>query len=102
MEFDLMQKTRSDARDGTDVHAVETARISSLRPRTAMPHETIPQQEELQAATHATLRAHATSDEAKALVAKLAAMVENHGVSTGSRKNRRRRYISAAYVDMRE
>jgi hypothetical protein len=55
-----------------------------------MPHETIPQQEELQAATHATLRAHATSDEAKALVAKLAAMVENHGVSTGSRKNRRK------------
>src|SRR6516165_3280386 len=45
-------------------------------------------QEELQAATHATLRAHATSDEAKALVAKLAAMVEDHGVSTGLRKNR--------------
>ena len=33
-------------------------------------------QEELQAATNATLRAHATSDEAKALVARLAAMVD--------------------------
>jgi hypothetical protein len=47
-------------------------------------------QEELQAATHATLRAHATSDEAKALVAKLAVMVEDHGVRAGSRKNRRK------------
>jgi hypothetical protein len=47
-------------------------------------------QSELQAATHATLRAHATSDEAKALVAKLAAMVEEHGISAGSRKNRRK------------
>jgi hypothetical protein len=35
-----------------------------------------PTQEELQAAANATLRAHATSDEAKALVAKLAAMVD--------------------------
>jgi hypothetical protein len=35
-------------------------------------------QEELQAATNATLRAHATSDEAKALVAKLAAAVDVH------------------------
>jgi hypothetical protein len=35
-------------------------------------------QEELQAATNATLRAHATSDEAKALVARLAAMVDQH------------------------
>src|SRR4029077_20332107 len=48
-------------------------------------------QEELQAATHATLRAHATSDEAKALVTKLAAMVEDHGIAVGSRKNRRGR-----------
>jgi hypothetical protein len=47
-------------------------------------------QEELQAATHATLRAHATSDEAKALVAKLAAMIEDHSISAGSRKNRRK------------
>jgi hypothetical protein len=35
-------------------------------------------QEELQAATNATLRAHATSDEAKALVARLASMVDEH------------------------
>jgi hypothetical protein len=48
-------------------------------------------QEELQAATHATLRAHATSDEAKTLVATLAAMVEDHGIAVGSRKNRRGR-----------
>jgi hypothetical protein len=47
-------------------------------------------QEELQAASHATLRAHATSDDAKALVAKLAAMVEDHGIGAGSRKNRRK------------
>jgi len=33
-------------------------------------------QEELQAATNATLRAHATSDVAKALVVRLAAMVD--------------------------
>lgn len=47
-------------------------------------------QEELQAATNATLRAHATSEEAKTLVAKLATMVEDHGVREGSRKKRRR------------
>ena len=35
-------------------------------------------QEELQAATNATLRAHATSDEAKALVGRLAAIVDEH------------------------
>jgi hypothetical protein len=35
-------------------------------------------QEELQAATNATLRAHATSDDAKALVARLAAKVDEH------------------------
>jgi hypothetical protein len=50
----------------------------------------MPDQEELQAATHATLRAHATSDEAKALVAKLAAIVEDHAISAGSRQNRRK------------
>jgi hypothetical protein len=49
-----------------------------------------PTQEELQAATHATLRAHATTEEAKALVAKLAAMVEDHGLGAGSRKNKRK------------
>jgi hypothetical protein len=37
-----------------------------------------PTQEELQAASNATLRAHATSDAAKALVARLAAVVEEH------------------------
>lgn len=46
-------------------------------------------QEELQAATNATLRAHATSDEAKALVARVAAMVEEHAHAVGLRKNKR-------------
>jgi hypothetical protein len=49
-----------------------------------------PTQEELQAATNATLRAHATSDEAKALVARLAAMVEEHSVAVGDRKYKRK------------
>ena len=35
-------------------------------------------QEELQAATYASLRAHATSEQAKALVATLSSMVEEH------------------------
>ena len=48
-------------------------------------------QEELQAATNATLRAHATSDEAKALVAKLAAMVDEHALAVGIRKNKRKK-----------
>ena len=67
-------------------------------------HRSMLNQDELQAATHATLRAHATSDEAKALVAKLAAMVEDHGISAGSRKNRRRgtagklEYASGAFL----
>jgi hypothetical protein len=47
-------------------------------------------QEELQAASYANLRAHATSDEANALVGKLAAMVEEHSLKTGLRKNRRK------------
>jgi hypothetical protein len=38
--------------------------------------KSLPTQEELQAATNATLRAHATSDEAKALVAKFAAIID--------------------------
>jgi hypothetical protein len=46
-------------------------------------------QEELQAATNATLRAHATSDEAKALVAKLAAIVDEHAHAVGLRKHKR-------------
>jgi hypothetical protein len=47
-------------------------------------------QEELQAATHASLRAHPTSEEANALVGTLAAMVEDHAVATGARKNKRK------------
>jgi len=47
-------------------------------------------QAELQAATNATLRAHATSEEAKALVARLAAMVEEHSVAVGDRKYKRK------------
>ena len=50
----------------------------------------VPNQEELQAATNATLRAHATSEEAKALVTKLAAMVEDHSLGAGSRKYKRK------------
>src|SRR5882672_7870465 len=46
--------------------------------------------EELQAATYATLRAHATSEQANALVAKLASMVEEHSIATGLRKNKRK------------
>jgi hypothetical protein len=48
-----------------------------------------PSQEELQAATNATLRAHATSDEAKALVVRLAAMVDEHAHAVGLRKHKR-------------
>jgi hypothetical protein len=51
-------------------------------------------QAELQAATNATLRAHATSDEAKALVARLAAMVDGHAHATGLRKNKRTKTAS--------
>jgi hypothetical protein len=48
-----------------------------------------PTQKELQAATNATLRAHATSDEAKAFVAKLAGMVDEHAHAVGLRKKKR-------------
>ncbi|MGH6713002.1 MAG: hypothetical protein ACREEK_29120 [Bradyrhizobium sp.] len=47
-------------------------------------------QEELQAASYATLRAHATSEQAKALVVKLAAMVEEHTIQAGLRQRKRR------------
>jgi hypothetical protein len=47
-------------------------------------------QEELQAATYASLRAHATSEQAKALVAKLSSMVEEHTIQAGSRQRKRR------------
>lgn len=47
-------------------------------------------QEELQAASYAALRAHPTSEEAKALVAKLSSMVEEHTISSGLRQRKRR------------
>ena len=47
-------------------------------------------QEELQAASYATLRAHATSEQANALVAKLASMVEEHTIRAGLRQRKRR------------
>jgi hypothetical protein len=50
----------------------------------------IPTEEELRVASYAALRAHATSNEAKALVAKLASMVEQHSIDSGTRKNRRK------------
>ncbi|WP_407193470.1 hypothetical protein [Bradyrhizobium sp. STM 3566] len=47
-------------------------------------------QEELQAATYAATRAHPTSEQAKALVAKLASMVEEHTIRAGLRERKRR------------
>jgi hypothetical protein len=47
-------------------------------------------QEELQAASYAALRAHPTTDQAKALVAKLASMVEEHTITAGLRERKRR------------
>ena len=47
-------------------------------------------QDELQAATYATLRAHPISEQAKALVGALAAMVDGHALATGARKNKRK------------
>jgi hypothetical protein len=61
-------------------------------------------QQELQAATNATLRAHPVSEEAKLLVAKLAAMADQHAIATGLRKNRRKqtaeklRYATGAFL----
>lgn len=46
-------------------------------------------QEELQAAIHASLRAHPISEEAEALVSALAATVDEHALATGARKNKR-------------
>lgn len=46
--------------------------------------------EELQAASYAALRAHATSERAKKLVAKLSSMVEEHTIQAGLRKNKRK------------
>ena len=47
-------------------------------------------QDELQEATAATLRAHATSKEAEALVADIASRVAENELATGTRQNRRR------------
>ncbi|MET4425674.1 hypothetical protein [Bradyrhizobium sp. RT3a] len=47
-------------------------------------------QEELQAATHASLRAHPISEEAEVLVSTLAGMVDEHALATGARKNKRK------------
>jgi hypothetical protein len=47
-------------------------------------------QEELRSATYASLRAQPTSEEAKALVNTLAAMVDSHALATGARKNKRK------------
>jgi hypothetical protein len=47
-------------------------------------------QDEFRSATYASLRAHAISEEAKALVSTLAAMVDSHALATGSRKNKRK------------
>jgi hypothetical protein len=47
-------------------------------------------QEELQAATYASLRAHATSEQARALVVKLSSMVEEYTIQTKSRQRKRR------------
>jgi hypothetical protein len=47
-------------------------------------------QEELQAASYAALRAHPTSEQARALVTKLASMVEEHTIQAGMRERKRR------------
>lgn len=47
-------------------------------------------QKELQAASYAALRAHATTEQAKALVARLSSMVEEHTIQIGLRKKKRR------------
>jgi hypothetical protein len=47
-------------------------------------------QEELQTAAHASLRAYPTSEVAKTLVSTLAGMVDEHAFATGARKNKRK------------
>jgi hypothetical protein len=46
-------------------------------------------QDELQAATYAALRAHPISEQATALVSTLAGMLDDHALETGARKNKR-------------
>jgi hypothetical protein len=50
----------------------------------------IPTEDELRAATYASLRAHPTSEEAEVLVKTLATMVQDHALATGTRKNKRK------------
>jgi hypothetical protein len=47
-------------------------------------------QEELQSATYASLRAHPISAEAEALVSTLADTLDDHALATGARKNKRK------------
>lgn len=47
-------------------------------------------QDELQAATNASLNAHPISDEAAAVVSTLASLVDEQALATGARKNRRK------------
>jgi len=47
-------------------------------------------QDELQGATYATLRAHPISEQATALVGALAGMLDDHALATGARKNKRK------------
>jgi hypothetical protein len=60
--------------------------------------------EELRKASYAACRAHPTSDAAKALVSKLASMVEEHTIQTGLRERKRRdtadklEYASGAFL----
>lgn len=61
-------------------------------------------QEELQAAKHARLRAHPISEEAELLVSSLANMVDEHALATGARTNKRQntaeklRYAVGAFL----
>lgn len=61
-------------------------------------------QDELQAAIESKCRAHPTSEEGKALVAKLSSMVEDHSIQTGLRKHKRRqtaeklKYATGAFL----
>ena len=50
----------------------------------------VPNKEEIQAATYATLRAHPISEQAKALVSTLAGLLDDHALETGARKNKRK------------
>ncbi|NEU96034.1 hypothetical protein [Bradyrhizobium uaiense] len=56
-------------------------------------------QEELQAASYAALRAHATSERAQALVAKLASMVEEKTIQIGLRQRKRRGAAASAKLE---